>query len=594
MRICCVSGCWWRPSATPQFDHPHPPSRRELYEWLGRAQAALGAESAARASWERATQITSSRSHQARLHTRIAESFARSGKHGRAAEAYRRIWTRYPEQAEADSAARELDGLERTLGRPYRDAEHTLERGRTLYKRRRNEAALAAFEGAIALGLSPKQTTLAESGRAESLFRLRRYPEAAKAYDALPYTEERRIQRSRAYARSGQVPRGAKDLEALGRESRTSQGTRALLIAALLWDGEGAWTRAARLYRRILKRAPRSGAAESARWRLGWEAYRGERYEEAIEHFEKLERIEDDPIVALRPRYWTLRARERLGDLEALTGFQALAQEYPFTYYGWRSAGRVAPRPDLPPPLIESIPGGAVALQSDDLARAQILVEAGLAEAARSELALLRKRAKGLDDRLSLAQLHAEIGDFNRAQRLVIDHYGGRLSRGPAARHIDLWWHAWPAPFEGAIRDLRGQGVSLDPALLYSIMREESGYRPEVISVSGARGLLQLMPTTADRVARDIGMPDFDPDHLFQPAVNIRLGAAYLESLLAQFDGRHSAAIASYNAGPQAVSRWLDAHIGEDDEFVEEIPYSQTRAYAKRVLRSFHAYRVLH
>ena len=202
-------------------------------------------------------------------------------------------------------------------------------------------------------------------------------------------------------------------------------------------------------------------------------------------------------------------------------------------------------------------------------------------DAARDEIARLDRKARGLDDRLTLAQLHAELGAFNRAQRLVVDGYGLGLSRGPVPGQLELWWHAWPAPFEREVREIREAGVELDTALLYSIMREESGYRPEVVSVSGARGLLQLMPTTAERVAREVHLEAFSVDDLFLPGVNIHLGSAYLEGLLRQFDGRQSAAIGSYNAGPHVVSRWVDRHVGEDDEFVEEIPYSQTRAYVK-------------
>ena len=125
-------------------------------------------------------------------------------------------------------------------------------------------------------------------------------------------------------------------------------------------------------------------------------------------------------------------------------------------------------------------------------------------------------------------------------------------------------------------------------------MREESGYRPDVVSVSGARGLLQLMPATAQRVAKGIEMADVSVDDLFLPDINIRLGAALLEDLLDRFDGRASAAVASYNAGPAVVTRWLTRSDVADDEWVEEIPYDQTRGYVKRVLRSMHAYRVLY
>jgi soluble lytic murein transglycosylase len=116
-----------------------------------------------------------------------------------------------------------------------------------------------------------------------------------------------------------------------------------------------------------------------------------------------------------------------------------------------------------------------------------------------------------------------------------------------------------------------------------------------VVSAVGARGLVQIMPGTGARLAASLGAPAFDPDELFDPARNLALGAVYLTRLLGRFDGRTSAAVAAYNAGPTAVARWLREGGGlEDDEWVEAIAYDQTRAYAKRVLRSVHAYRVLY
>ena len=102
------------------------------------------------------------------------------------------------------------------------------------------------------------------------------------------------------------------------------------------------------------------------------------------------------------------------------------------------------------------------------------------------------------------------------------------------------------------------------------------------------------MPKTAERVARNEALDDFQVEDLFEPKVNIELGAAYLDELLHQFGGRASAAIGSYNAGPHRVAQWLEGPLLEDDEWVEAIPYEQTRNYVKRVLRSVHAYRVLY
>jgi soluble lytic murein transglycosylase len=570
-----------------------PLTRVDLLDHVGRAHASLGEEEQARESWERAARTSKSRERAADLHREIAESFQRDGKLERAAQSYRRIWTRYPELGIADEAARSLDDLEPEIGKTLRDAGSTLERAQNLARLYRNEAALAAYDRALALGLDRSQRGGAERGRAATLFRLRRYPEAAVAYAELPPSEEHQIQRARAHARAGDVPRGARELEKLGRSSRSRQGIRALLIAALLWDGEDAHERAARLFRQVIARSPGSEAADVARWQLGWAAYRDGRLAEAIEQFDALARREDDPVSALRPRYWALRTRERRGDPDVAPGYAALAHEYPLTYYGWRARTR-SHEMNGPPREVKAIARGTRALRPGDLERARILIEAGLDEFARGELKRLDGRARGLDDRLALAQLHANIGSYDRAQRLALDAYGEPLARGPVPDQIELWWHAWPAPFEAELAEARASGMRLEPGLVYAIMREESGYRPRVVSAAGARGLLQLMPETAERVAREVLPGPFDSEDLFLPEVNIRLGSAYLEGLVKRFEGRRSAAIGSYNAGPHVVSRWIERAADEDDEFVEEIPYTETRNYVKRVMRSLHAYRVLY
>jgi soluble lytic murein transglycosylase len=143
------------------------------------------------------------------------------------------------------------------------------------------------------------------------------------------------------------------------------------------------------------------------------------------------------------------------------------------------------------------------------------------------------------------------------------------------------------------MRRATDHGALVEPGLIYALMREESGYSPTAVSITGARGLLQIMPETGERLARDLALANFTTDDLFAPDVNMQLGSHYLRELLERFGDQKSAAIASYNAGPGAVSRWLDSSL-EDDEWVESIPYEQTRAYVKRVLRSLHVYRVLY
>lgn len=575
-----------------RWPHGGSPVSAEFYTLLGRAYAGLGEEEPARRAWKIAAHETPRRERAVDLHISIAESYLRSGDAEGAARAYLTVWTRYPETDGSGLAEAGLEQIEQQRGRSMRSASDHRRRADALYRGSRNEEALAAYDQALALGLVGRERTQARNDRAETLFRLRRYTEAAVAFEALPSSDDRAIQRARAHARAGDVERGARELEQIGRRSRGSQAPRALLLAALLWDGEDETARARSLYGAVLKRSPGSGYAAAARWRLGWSAYRSGHYAEALRHFDELDRREKDPVAALRPRYWSIRAAEQLGAPDAGERYATLAREFPLSYYGWRARQRTDLGEDERAPV--EIQPGRAALRPAELERPSILLEAGLEEAARVELDRVRRHARGMADRLALAQLYADAGDFHRPQRLVVDAYTELLARGPALDHLELWWHAWPAPFEEEMRGATLEGLKIAPELVYSIMREESGYRPEVVSVSGARGLLQLMPSTAERVARDAKLGEFSVDDLFLPRVNIQLGTDYLSSLLRQFDGNTAAAIGSYNAGPHAVARWLAHGPTEEDVWVEEIPYDQTRAYVKRVLRSLQAYRVLY
>jgi soluble lytic murein transglycosylase len=569
------------------WSHGDSPLQAEFQQLLGDAFVELGDELAARAAWVSALKATDDRERLAVLRLEIARSHRRTGDVAAAAEGYLEIWTRHPDEPADEEAQRELDDLEAVLGRTLRDAHHLRRRGDRLYRVRRNQEALEAYEAALASpGIRDSDARRARASRAYTLFRLRRYPEAADAFAGLPKRTDYRIERARAIARAGDVPRAVRQLDAL----RSS--TRARLIAGLLLEGEGEGQAAREHYTWLVRRAPRSSHGTTALWHLGWQAYREGRYGAAMGYFEKLRGLESDPLDALRARYWRARAAERAGTASA-EAFAAIAREYPLSYYGWRASARMGEGGDAPAEPVRLV-RGTRALAPIDLARAEVLLEAGLDEAARDEMDRLFARARGLDDRLALADLYANAGDFHRPQRLVVDAYKETLARGPLPVPLELWWHAWPAPFDDQVRDATRLRAHVDPTLVYAVMREESGYRPRVLSVTGARGLLQLMPDTAERVARSVSMTDFAADDLFEPQVNITLGSVYLDQLLGQFSGHASAAIGGYNAGPHRVVRWLDGSALEDDEWVEAIPYNQTRSYVKRVLRSVHAYRVLY
>jgi soluble lytic murein transglycosylase len=573
----------------PRWIDREGPVRARFYALLGEAFRARGDEERARAAFEFAQSGTRDRTRLAELDLAIAQSYLRDGARERGAERLLAVWTGAADLSQSKQADALLGQLEGELGTPLRTALRTRDRADRLFESHHNESALAAYDRALELGLEGRDRTRAREQRAETLFRLRRYSDAIDAYRALPASEEREIQRARAVARSGRVPEGAGALEQLGRERRGARAVEALYLAAVLWDGENDHERASALFEQVIARLPRSEFAASARWSIGWSALRAGRFEQAARQFDALAKSDPDPVSALRPRYWRIRALEHQNAPGTAELYAELAREFPFTYYGWMALRHTSAPVAAKPPALAP---GQRSLEPDQLARPRILLEAGLASEARTELALLSPRARGLEDRLALAQLCSDAGDYASAQRVVVDAYAEDLARGPAPEDLELWWHAWPAPYEAELAQATRPGRP-PRELVYSIMREESSYRPDVISVSGARGLLQLMPDTATRVAQTVSLASFSPDDLFRPAVNIELGSAYLGELLARFGGNEAAAIGSYNAGPEAVARWQPGSEPED-VWIEQIPYDQTRGYVKRVLRSLHVYQVLY
>lgn len=149
------------------------------------------------------------------------------------------------------------------------------------------------------------------------------------------------------------------------------------------------------------------------------------------------------------------------------------------------------------------------------------------------------------------------------------------------------WVLRWVYPVyyrESIVRWSREHG--LDPWLVAAVVRVESNFSPTAVSSRGARGLMQLLPETAQWVAQQSGDRDFFPDLLFDPDVNLRLGTRYLAQLMQEFQGRETLALAAYNAGRSRVDRWLaESQWDGTESGVDGIPYGETRRFVARVLR---------
>jgi soluble lytic murein transglycosylase len=286
-------------------------------------------------------------------------------------------------------------------------------------------------------------------------------------------------------------------------------------------------------------------------------------------------------------RWWLGRLALQGGDtVAARATWLTLAREDSIGYYGLRARRELVlpPLRIAAPPLPAPAPAAAAAL-----GRLDTLILAGLDTAAQAEVRAVLGRAPQLDPEALLAW---SDGLANRGF-------------GPAA--VRLGWQAalkspndarvlraiFPWPNRRAV-EAEAAEFGVDPLLLVAIVRQESVFDAAALSSAGARGLAQLLPGTAALTARGLDVT-FYPDWITVPDLNLHLGAAHLQELLQRFGGRVDAAAAAYNAGAAPVMRWLSRPGAEDpDQFIELIPYQETRGYVRAVLRNRDLYRALY
>lgn len=307
-----------------------------------------------------------------------------------------------------------------------------------------------------------------------------------------------------------------------------------------------------------------------------------------------------------RAAYFRARASEELGDKDdAKRRYADVVARFPLAFYmalayarlealepgAAALAMRTAEERDTGSPAV----GPPSEIKTEAFRRAVALLEVGELEAAKKELTLAGLLGDGVGTELVwiaadlLDRAGApEIGSALTRQRIV-DH----LAHYPVGPLRLKWETAFPRAFDRLVVT-EAQARAVSPALLWAIMREESGFFPEIRSPSNAIGLMQLLPSTAREVAKGTAFA-FDEAALRTPAPNVGLGAKLLAALRVSFSANPSLAIPAYNAGPGAVRGWLTAR-GSDrfDVFVEQIPYDETRGYIKRVLASELAYAYLY
>jgi soluble lytic murein transglycosylase len=324
-----------------------------------------------------------------------------------------------------------------------------------------------------------------------------------------------------------------------------------------------------------------------AEFHAGWVAMRFlNKPQIAGDHFAEAARIAETPISVSRAAYWQGRAAEARGLKDEARRHYGRAAYYPITYYGQLAREKLGPvtlELRAPEPL-------------DAEARKTF-------ESLRAVQALRLLHAAGADELAitlynELAQKLSNAAELDALGALAAEHQNPRavLAVGKTAvqRGFPLDTHAYPS---FGIPQFPTIGDPVEQAMVYAITRQESAFNPKALSTAGARGLMQLMPATAKRTAKRFGVA-FDVDRLTaDPAYNAKIGAAHLGELMEDWRGNHILAFASYNAGGGNVSKWIKAygdprHPNVDPiDWVERIPFSETRNYVQRVMENLHVYR---
>jgi soluble lytic murein transglycosylase len=403
---------------------------------------------------------------------------------------------------------------------------------------------------------------------AETFFKARFYREAAEQYEEIlktgtPYEDQKALleKLASAYARSNQFEKAIqiqKELvSASGDESTQSSRYK---IAFLLADANRC-EEAVVAFQDFLNRFPNSNKREEASWQKAWCLYRLGKTDQALQELGRIEKEYPKSVQAQRVAYWRYKILGAAGrSQEAHVARENFLENGSYGFYSrWDQLSRKVNKSQC------STDGNTALSARREIPPPEVLFPDRNPKEARILRELL---SLGLwEDFLDLYQKGQTVRDLTSAE--------------------------WNKTFAGWI-DFFASSEQVPPELVWAVMREESHFKPQIRSSAGAIGLMQIIPQTGFELAESLKLNSYTTEDLLEPLVNLRFGVHYLAKLLNKFSGNMIYTIAAYNAGPEAVERWVDQRPHHScDEFIEEIPYRETHLYVQKVLKSLWDYKAL-
>lgn len=336
------------------------------------------------------------------------------------------------------------------------------------------------------------------------------------------------------------------------------------------------------------KSIDRSGdQVHEAYWVAGLAAWKLKKLDEAIKYFAELYEIEDcSPWKRTAAAYWNARMYKTLNNRSKYKSWLNKATRFPGTFYGQLASYELGDSLDLNlkiTPFSENHFKNLMNTNSGK--RAVYLINAG-------QIDLAEKELMGLDLKNNEALGQAALSLVSYAKMAQMSLVLGSSLKPDSHRYDRYDFAIYPIPSWQP-----ENGFKLDPALLYAFIKQESRFRPDAVSYSGARGLMQIMPSTAKHITGKPYDKDYYKDKLSNPEHNMELGQKYLQTLLKDKSVKNSLIMlpVAYNSGPGTLKMWLENMSFKDDPllFIETIPYKETRTFVKKVLANYWIYQQL-
>ncbi len=398
-----------------------------------------------------------------------------------------------------------------------------------------------------------------------SLFRQKEYRQAAEIYDRIDDV----FLKARSLYRVGDKEGFESALKELMEKNDKRAGG---LLIAFAGDKRrnGDLDGALKIYDDVVSRYPSD--AEEATWGMGWTHYIATEYKKAAGVFSKLYLKYGDP----KYLYWQARSTELSGD-DAKALYGAL-EKHGNSFYAALAAG--LGKTKIGNYQAVEIPSeGGIGTQRQ-FERADMLLSLNMISEAKAELQWIARKIETPSDLIQTVSRFQKIGDYKRSVTLA--------TKMPYSETLHRFWY--PLAFWDDV-EKAAKKHGIDPMIALSVMREESRFDPDARSVAGARGLMQLMPQTAYRLDKNIRLGISRDSQINDVRNNIHLGVYYLKSLFKEFKYLPHV-LAAYNAGEAIVKRWQQqGNHKAADEFIEDIPYAETRNYVKKVMTSYFQYK---